>query len=364
MVSDRVTKNGCYRLVVAAVGLIGLHSMTPEAIAQRFRPETFFDSQQQIRYRLIDNGNGGSVRWSQANNFAIVRGSALVAIGDGVQNAFVAEIARQIGRELWIGLSAPCGNGTPGAYSWSSVPLVGNPFYRNWNAGEPNDSENCNGDVCDRYALMTLSNGAWNNTVDNPGSCYGATFWGVEASPCTNQVTQQTGSVSICASGLASYSVSASGSALTFQWQWQPDGPNTAWAALNDGVNTNSQGTPAFEVSGATMPSVNITSMSGAVGPVGNFRCVISNACGSVTSDEATLTILDASDPTCSPCNYDFNQDENVDLLDAQQMAQVFVGLITPESTWLDGDLNGDENADLTDAQLLAAFVVTGVCPI
>jgi hypothetical protein len=61
-------------------------------------------------------------------------------------------------------------------------------------------------------------------------------------------------------------------------------------------------------------------------------------------------------------CEYDFNQDENVDLLDAQQMAQVFVGLLLPESNWLDGDLNGDENADLTDAQLLAAFVVTGNC--
>jgi ELWxxDGT repeat protein len=65
-----------------------------------------------------------------------------------------------------------------------------------------------------------------------------------------------------------------------------------------------------------------------------------------------------------SACDYDFNRDENVDLLDAQQMAQVFVGLITPQAGWLDGDLNGDENADLTDAQLLAAFVVTGVCGV
>jgi hypothetical protein len=56
------------------------------------------------------------------------------------------------------------------------------------------------------------------------------------------------------------------------------------------------------------------------------------------------------------------DQDENVDLLDAQQMAQVFVGLVTPEANWLDGDLNGDENADLTDAQLLAAYVVSGTC--
>ncbi len=68
---------------------------------------------------------------------------------------------------------------------------------------------------------------------------------------------------------------------------------------------------------------------------------------------------VDTGGPTCE---YDFNQDENVDLLDAQQMAQVFVGLLTPESNWLDGDLNGDENADLTDAQILAAFVVSGNC--
>ncbi len=61
-------------------------------------------------------------------------------------------------------------------------------------------------------------------------------------------------------------------------------------------------------------------------------------------------------------CDYDFNQDENVDLTDAQQMAQVFVGLLVPEANWLDGDLNGDENADLTDAQILASYVVTGNC--
>jgi hypothetical protein len=61
-------------------------------------------------------------------------------------------------------------------------------------------------------------------------------------------------------------------------------------------------------------------------------------------------------------CDYDYNQDENVDLTDAQQMAQVFVGLLVPEANWLDGDLNGDENADLTDAQILASYVVTGTC--
>jgi hypothetical protein len=63
------------------------------------------------------------------------------------------------------------------------------------------------------------------------------------------------------------------------------------------------------------------------------------------------------------PCGYDYNRDESLDLLDAQQMAQVFVGILTPEPNWLSGDFNGDENADLTDAQQLASYIVTGVCP-
>jgi len=63
------------------------------------------------------------------------------------------------------------------------------------------------------------------------------------------------------------------------------------------------------------------------------------------------------------PCGYDYNRDEVIDLMDAQQMAQVFVGLIPADPTWLDGDFNGDENADLTDARLLAQYVVSGICP-
>jgi hypothetical protein len=92
----------------------------------------------------------------------------------------------------------------------------------------------------------------------------------------------------------------------------------------------------------------------------GDYTAVFMNACGEVASTIATVAVT----PPPNPCNYDFNQDENVDLTDAQQMAQVFVGLIPAQPGWLDGDLNGDENADLTDAQLLAAFVVTGTCGV
>ncbi len=85
------------------------------------------------------------------------------------------------------------------------------------------------------------------------------------------------------------FDVTAAGTGpFTYQWQWQPAGPGTAWAALGDGINADSQGIPTFDASGSTTPSMNIDSISGLGG---NFRCIVTNACGSATSDEATLAI-------------------------------------------------------------------------
>jgi hypothetical protein len=77
-----------------------------------------------------------------------------------------------------------------------------------------------------------------------------------------------------------------------------------------------------------------------------------------------TLVLFAQQSGGGNPCDYDYNQDENVDLTDAQLMAQVAAGVINADPSWLSGDLNGDENADLTDAQQLAQFVASGVCPI
>jgi len=92
------------------------------------------------------------------------------------------------------------------------------------------------------------------------------------------------------------------------------------------------------------------------------LRSGLAASCGGTDTDIGQALVRINIGNTGPTCDYDFNQDENVDLLDAQQMAQVFVGLISPEANWLDGDLNGDENADLTDAQILAAYVVSGQC--
>jgi len=111
-------------------------------------------------------------------------------------------------------------------------------------------------------------------------------------------------------------------------------------------------------IAGASTAALNISNAHPQ--DAGLYECAIISPCGRLASAPALVTIT----PPPGPCNYDFNQDENTDLIDAQQMAQVFVGLIINQPGWLDGDLNGDENADLADAQLLAAFVVTGICGV
>jgi len=119
--------------------------------------------------------------------------------------------------------------------------------------------------------------------------CDSTVFAAVIRSPIESPASTTT-----CPSGTAAFSVTATGSGpFTYQWQWRPAGPGTAWAPLVNGVNNNNQATPTFNVAGATTPTMNISSISG-VG--GNFRCIVTNTCGSVTSNEATLTIN-----TCGP---------------------------------------------------------------
>ena len=144
-------------------------------------------------------------------------------------------------------------------------------------------------------------------------------------------VVRQPSSVSICSSGTAPFSVAVSGTfPVTNQWQWQPAGPSTAWAALSNGINKNTLGTPTFNVAGATTPSMNITSLSGLGG---NFRCIVTNACGSVTSNEATLTI----------CAADFNCNGFVNGDDFDSYIAAFVSGDLSSDFNRDGFVNGDD---------------------
>jgi hypothetical protein len=150
-----------------------------------------------------------------------------------------------------------------------------------------------------------------------------------------------------CLSGTASFSVAVGpASSGPFRYQWRK-GTTPISTVANPSAGT------------ANLVLSNVQPTDGDV-----YDCIVANACGAVISNGAILTVFAPTNPKCNRCGYDFNQDETVDLTDAQLMTQVLIGLLTPESDWLDGDLNGDENADLTDAQILAAYVVTGNCGV
>jgi hypothetical protein len=180
-------------------------------------------------------------------------------------------------------------------------------------------------------------------------------------------VTQQPQSTVACPIRPATFSAAASGTPpYTYRWQYRPTVADATvpWVNLVPGTNTVAGPTGPLEFNAAgTGTGTLIVDREALLGwpastLIGSFRCIIGSACGYVITQEAVMTTSDR----CS-C-YDFNSDENVDLLDAQQMAQVFVGLITPQADWLSGDLNADENADLSDAQALAVFVVSGTCGV
>jgi len=107
---------------------------------------------------------------------------------------------------------------------------------------------------------------------------------------CNPVVVTQPSSGSACPADSAVFTVSVAGSGpFNYQWQWQPAGPSTPWAALSNGINLSTQAIPAFDVTGATTAAVGVRSIGGLGG---NFRCIVTNSWGSVTSTEATLSII------------------------------------------------------------------------
>jgi hypothetical protein len=93
--------------------------------------------------------------------------------------------------------------------------------------------------------------------------------------------TQNPSSTSACVGGNASFSVVATGSP-TYQWR-------RGFTNLVDGGS----------ISGATTPNLTITGV--VTGDAGNYTCVISNACGNLTSNFATLGVSTGPAVTTQP---------------------------------------------------------------
>jgi len=91
-------------------------------------------------------------------------------------------------------------------------------------------------------------------------------------------ITSQPSDQTVCAGSPASFSVTASGSGLTYQWR-------------RNGSN----------ISGATSATYNIASATSA--NAGSYDVVITSSCGSITSNAATLTVNPATAITTQPAN-------------------------------------------------------------
>ncbi|MBS0195834.1 MAG: hypothetical protein JSR77_03665 [Planctomycetes bacterium] len=142
--------------------------------------------------------------------------------------------------------------------------------------------------------------------------------------PCRLDITALPAPATVCPSVAATFTVAASGGGtVAYRWQWQPEA-GAAWTNLADGVNAY-QGQPALDVTGATEPTLSARVLWGLGGNL-PFRCVVTNSCGSVTSDPASLTI----------CIGEFNCDGGIDGGD--------VGAFFGE--WEAGNAIADVNAD------------------
>ena len=93
-------------------------------------------------------------------------------------------------------------------------------------------------------------------------------------------ITTQPISQSAVTGSAASFSVKASGTtALSYRWQWSADG--STWSDLANDSTYSGVATDTLSVSGAAM------ALNGR-----QYRCVVTNAAGSVTSNAASLRVL------------------------------------------------------------------------
>ncbi len=131
------------------------------------------------------------------------------------------------------------------------------------------DGNNISGATNSTYTISGIAAGdAGNYTCVVTNVC--GTVTSNPASLTVNQapaITTQPSGITECAGNNVSFSVTATGTG-TLTYQWQHDGTN---------------------ISGATGSTYDITGV--AVGDAGSYTCVVTNACGTITSNTATLTV-------------------------------------------------------------------------
>ncbi|MBS1510527.1 MAG: T9SS type A sorting domain-containing protein [Bacteroidetes bacterium] len=161
-------------------------------------------------------------------------------------------------------------------------------------------------------------------------------------------VTGQPAAVSICAGNNATYTVTAGGSGLTYQWQESTDGGGTWNNVTNGGV-----------YSGATSATLTLTAV-----PVGmnsyQYRCIVSGTCApSVNSNAATLTVGTALSITAQPTGSTICAGSNTTF--AVTTSGTVLSYQWQESTNGGGTWNNITNGGIYSGAASATLSLTGV---
>ncbi|MBS0195945.1 MAG: immunoglobulin domain-containing protein [Planctomycetes bacterium] len=147
-------------------------------------------------------------------------------------------------------------------------------------------------------------------------------------------------STSVCVAGEVGITARAGGGGtghLLFRWR------------VNGVPITDGETTHGSIISGATTATLTIA--NAAPQDAGMYDCMITNPCGQITSDAATLAVC-----ACLACPADFNQDGGIDGTDVDGFFGAW------EQGHCDADVNGDGGVDGADVDSFYAAWEAGGC--
>ncbi|MBL8875975.1 MAG: hypothetical protein JNM86_09295 [Phycisphaerae bacterium] len=155
---------------------------------------------------------------------------------------------------------------------------------------------------------------------------------------CEPVIVGQPTSSSVCRTGSVLLQVMAVGEGLQYQWAYENEAND--WVNLSESTVVLAGG--EFDASGTQTQTLQVSlRVQRSVPPI-RFRCIVTNSCGSVTSEPATLV----------PCQSDLNCDNLVDDADFVVFAAAYNLLDCADPAMASGcraDLNGDGFVDDSD---------------
>lgn len=183
-------------------------------------------------------------------------------------------------------------------YSGSTLPVIAlmNSGWGGWTTLNPYDFDKDNGIAYFSYDQIMKT---WNTSNGELGviqitNLNSIGYGGIKLLTIPDDVfkiSKQPSSVSVVEGETATFSISASGGTLTYQWQSSSDG--TAWT----------------DISGAASSVLSVTASSDMNGKM--FRCIVSNGTETLVSDAATLTVYEAG-PKYSHNDYSTGTSVNI----------------------------------------------------